>query len=91
MNSVYLQVLLVFFGCIVTFVLGLIAWLIKRGLDKYDNHRSVQQQHANTLGIHDAKLIEHTEKIKEHGITLEKHSDTIHKHGERISTIEAQI
>lgn len=90
MNSPLLQVLLVFFGCVVTCVLGLIAWLIKRGLDKYDAHRSVQQQHGNTLGIHDAKLTEHTEKIKEHGTILEKHSDTIHKHGERISTIEAK-
>ena len=89
MNSPFIQVLLVFFGSIVTFALGIIAVLIKRGLDKYDSHRSIQQDHGNVLVNHDAKLIEHTEKIKEHGITLEKHSDTIHKHGERISTIEA--
>lgn len=85
-----LQFALVFFGCLITFILGLIAVWIKRGLDKYDSHKSTQQAHGNTLVKHDDKILEHTDKIKDHSQVLEKHQEIIHHHAVRISTIEAQ-
>lgn len=75
------QILLILFAAMVTSGLGLIAWLIKRGLTKFDNHISKQDDHSQLLTTHGV-VLDNTTK------TVSDHSQILHDHGERITKIE---
>lgn len=82
------QILLILFGALVTCGLGLITWLIKRGLTKFDTHVSNQVSHSQLLSTH-GHIIDSTSKtVDSHTQTLHNHSQRLHQHGERISKIE---